>query len=100
MTGMRLSDRAMRQQIAAAIELVIQAARHPDGSRRVTSISEVTGMEGDTITMQEIFLYERTGMDSSGQVLGRFRSTGIRPRFAEKLKSCGMQLPRIIFEDM
>jgi len=100
MTGMRLSDRAMRQQIAAAIELVIQAARHPDGSRRVTSISEVTGMEGDTITMQEIFLYERTGMDSSGQVLGRFRSTGIRPRFAEKLKSCGMQLPRVIFEDM
>ena len=100
MTGMRLSDRAMRQQIASAIELVIQAARHPDGSRRVTSISEITGMEGDTITMQEIFLYERTGMDSAGQVLGRFRSTGIRPRFAEKLKSCGMQLPRVIFEDM
>jgi len=99
MTGMRLSDRAMRQQIASALELVIQAARHPDGSRRVTSISEITGMEGDTITMQEIFLYERTGMDAQGQVLGRFRSTGIRPRFAEKLKSCGFQLPRVIFED-
>lgn len=100
MTGMRLSDRAMRQQIAAALDLVVQAARHPDGSRRVTSISEITGMEGDTITMQEIFLYERTGMDAQGQVLGRFRSTGIRPRFAEKLKSCGMQLPRVFFEDM
>jgi pilus assembly protein CpaF len=100
MTGMRLSDRAMRQQIASALDLVLQVARHPDGSRRVTSISEITGMEGDTITMQEIFLYERTGMDSQGQVLGRFRATGIRPRFAEKLKSCGMQLPRVFFEDM
>jgi pilus assembly protein CpaF len=100
MTGMRLSDRAMRQQIASALDLVVQAARHPDGSRRVTSISEITGMEGDTITMQEIFLYERTGMDQQGQVLGRFRSTGIRPRFAEKLKSCGFQLPRVFFEEM
>jgi pilus assembly protein CpaF len=100
MTGMRLSDRAMRQQIASALDLVVQAARHSDGSRRVTSISEITGMEGETITMQEIFLYERTGVDSQGQVLGRFRSTGIRPRFAEKLKACGMQLPRVFFEDM
>lgn len=100
MTGMRLSDRAMRQQIASALDLVLQAARHPDGSRRVTSISEITGMEGDTITMQEIFLYERTGMDSQGQVLGRFRSTGIRPRFAEKLKANGFQLPRVIFEEL
>jgi pilus assembly protein CpaF len=100
MTGMRLSDRAMRQQIASALDLVVQAARHPDGSRRVTSISEITGMEGETITMQEIFLYERTGMDSQGQVLGRFRSTGIRPRFAEKLKACGMQLPRAFFEEI
>ena len=100
MTGMRLSDRAMRQQIASALDLVVQAARHADGSRRVTSISEITGMEGETITMQEIFLYERTGVDSQGQVLGRFRSTGIRPRFAEKLKACGMQLPRVFFEDM
>jgi len=100
MTGMRLSDRAMRQQIASALDVVLQAARHPDGSRRVTSISEITGMEGDTITMQEIFLYERTGMDSQGQVLGRFRSTGIRPRFAEKLKANGFQLPRVFFDDM
>jgi pilus assembly protein CpaF len=100
MTGMRLSDRAMRQQVASALDLVVQAARHSDGSRRVTSISEITGMEGDTITMQEIFLYERTGVDAQGQVLGRFRSTGIRPRFAEKLKACGMQLPRVFFEDM
>ena len=100
MTGMRLSDRAMRQQVAAAINLVVQVARLSDGTRRVTSISEITGMEGETITMQEIFLYERTGVDAQGQVIGRFKPTGIRPRFAEKLKACGMQLPRVFFEEM
>jgi pilus assembly protein CpaF len=100
MTGMRLSDRAMRQQVASAIQLVLQVARMSDGSRRVTSISEITGMEGETITMQEIFQYERTGVDSTGMVLGRFRPTGIRPRFAERLKACGMQLPRVFFEEM
>jgi pilus assembly protein CpaF len=100
MTGMRLSDRAMRQQIASALNLVVQAARLSDGSRRVTSISEVTGMEGETITMQEIFMFERTGVDQQGQVIGRFRPTGIRPRFAERLKSCGLQLPRVFFEEM
>jgi pilus assembly protein CpaF len=100
MTGLRLSERAMRQQIASAIDLVLQVARLSDGSRRVTSISEITGMEGDTITMQEIFQFERSGMSPTGQVLGRFRPTGIRPRFAEKLKSCGMQLPRVFFEEM
>jgi pilus assembly protein CpaF len=100
MTGMRLSDRAMRQQVASALNLVVQVARLSDGSRRVTSISEITGMEGETITMQEIFMYERTGVDQQGQVLGRFRPTGIRPRFAERLKACGLQLPRVFFEEM
>jgi pilus assembly protein CpaF len=100
MTGMRLSDRAMRQQIASALDLVVQVARLSDGTRRVTAISEITGMEGETITMQEIFQFERTGVDSQGQVIGRFRPTGIRPRFAERLKACGLQLPRVFFEDM
>ena len=100
MTGMRLSDRAMRQQVASALDLVVQVARLSDGTRRVTSISEITGMEGETITMQEIFRYERTGIDSQGQVIGRFRPTGIRPRFAERLKACGMTLPRVFFEEM
>ena len=100
MTGMRLSDRAMRQQIAAAINVVLQVARLSDGTRRVTSISEITGMEGETITMQEIFQYERTGVDGQGYVIGRFKPTGIRPRFAEKLKACGLQLPRVFFEEM
>jgi pilus assembly protein CpaF len=100
MTGMRLSDRAMRQQIASAINMVVQAARLSDGTRRVTSISEVTGMEGETITMQEIFQFERTSVDREGRVVGRFRPTGIRPRFAERLKACGLQMPRIMFEEM
>ena len=93
MTGMRFSDRAMRQQIASAVNLVIQVARLTDGTRRIVSISEITGMEGETITMQEIFQFERTGVDSTGKVIGRFRTTGIRPRFAERLKQYGMQLP-------
>lgn len=93
MTGMRLSDRAMRQQIASAVNVVIQVARLTDGTRRIVSIYEITGMEGEMITMQEIFLFERTGVDSAGKVVGRFRTTGIRPRFAERLKQYGMQLP-------
>jgi pilus assembly protein CpaF len=93
MTGMRLSDRAMRQQVASAVNMVIQVARLTDGTRRVTSISEITGMEGEMITMQELFQFERTGVDAAGKVVGRFRTTGIRPRFAERLKQYGMQLP-------
>lgn len=93
MTGMRLSDRAMRQQIASAVNLVVQVARLTDGTRRIVSISEITGMEGEMITMQEIFLFERTGVDPAGKVIGAFRTTGIRPRFAERLRQYGMQLP-------
>jgi pilus assembly protein CpaF len=93
MTGMRLSDRAMRQQVASAVNMVIQVARLTDGTRRITSISEITGMEGETIAMQEIFQFERTGVDGSGKVIGRFRTTGVRPRFADRLKQYGMQLP-------
>ncbi|HJR06540.1 MAG TPA: CpaF family protein [Pyrinomonadaceae bacterium] len=99
MTGMKLSERAMRQQIASALNLVIQAARLSDGTRRIVSISEITGMEGDTITMQEVFQFERKGIDKDGHVVGRFRPTGVRPRFAERLKVYGMQLPRVFFED-
>jgi pilus assembly protein CpaF len=100
MTGMRLSDRAMRQQIASALDIVVQAARLSDGTRRITSISEITGMEGETITMQEIFHFERKGVEKDGRVIGRYRPTGVRPRFAERLKQYGMQLPRVFFEDV
>jgi pilus assembly protein CpaF len=98
MTGMHLSEKAMRSQIASAIDLVIQGARLSDGTRRITSISEITGMEGDIITMQEIFQFERRGVDKDGKVIGQFKATGVRPRFAERLKQYGMQLPRVFFE--
>ncbi|HUE83507.1 MAG TPA: TadA family conjugal transfer-associated ATPase [Pyrinomonadaceae bacterium] len=100
MTGMRLSDRAMRQQIASAINVVIQVARLSDGTRRVIAISEITGMEGETITMQDVFIYDRKGVDKDGRVIGRFRPTGVRPRFAERLKLYGLQLPRSFFEEV
>jgi pilus assembly protein CpaF len=99
MTGMKLSDKAMRQQISSAVDLVIQAARLSDGTRRVTSISEITGMEGEAITMQEIFKYERSGIDRDGHVIGRHRPTGVRPLFAERLKQYGLTVPRNLFEE-
>jgi pilus assembly protein CpaF len=100
MAGMRLSDRAMRQQIASAINVVVQVARLSDGRRRIIAIAEITGMEGETITMQDVFIYERKGVDKDGNVIGKFRPTGVRPRFAERLKAYGLQLPRSFFEEV
>jgi len=88
----------MRQQIAAAVNLFVQVARFSDGSRRVTHITEVVGMEQDIITLQDIFLFEKTGITESGKVLGRFRATGIRPKFYDRLKSCGITLPAQLFQ--
>lgn len=99
MAGMKMSDKAMRQQIASAIEVVVQLARLSDGTRRIMSVSEVTGMEGEVVVMQEIFLFQRSGIDSEGKVVGRHRSTGIRPYFAERLKVYGMNVPHTLFED-
>jgi len=99
MTGMKITDRAMRHQIASALDLVVQVARLSDGTRRVLSISEINGMEGDTIVMQEIFKYERSGLDKDGMIIGRHRPTGVRPQFADKLKTYGITLPQNLFED-
>ena len=88
----------MRQQIAAAIQIVIQQSRMADGTRKVTSISEITGMEGDVITMQEIFLFEKLGVTQDGKVIGRFRATGVRPKVCERLKASGVHLPPDMFE--
>jgi pilus assembly protein CpaF len=88
----------MRQQIASAIQIVVQQTRLSDGSRRITSISEITGMEGDIITMQEIFTFEKVGITQEGQVLGRFRATGVRPKCGERLKASGINLPASMFE--
>ena len=93
-----LPERAMRQQISSAIQFVVQQTRLSDGSRKITSISEITGMEGDTITMQEIFLFEKVGITQDGKVTGRFRATGVRPKCCERLKTAGIHLPADMFE--
>lgn len=88
----------MRQQIASAIHAVVQIARLTDGSRKVMSISEVTGMEGEVIAMQEIFVFERRGIDPNGKVKGTFRATGIRPKFADRLATAGCKLRPAIYD--
>jgi pilus assembly protein CpaF len=98
MGATNLPERAMRQQIASAIQIVVQQTRLSDGSRKVTSISEITGMEGDVITMQEIFMFEKTGVTQDGKVIGRFRATGVRPKVCERLKASGIHLPADMFE--
>jgi pilus assembly protein CpaF len=98
MANSNMGVRSMRQQIAAAVNLFVQVARFSDGSRRVTHITEVVGMEQDIITMQDLFLFEKTGIAESGKVLGRFRATGIRPKFYERLRSSGITLPPQLFQ--
>jgi pilus assembly protein CpaF len=98
MAGLNLPIKAVRQQISSAIWVVIQALRLTDGKRKVTSIQEITGMEGDIITMQEIFTFEQTGMSADGTVQGHFRATGIRPKFAERLKKYGIPLREDLFD--
>jgi pilus assembly protein CpaF len=98
MGNINLPEKAMRQQIASAIQVVVQQTRLADGSRKVTSISEITGMEGEVITMQEIFVFEKMGMTQDGKVMGRFRATGVRPKCAERLKAAGIHLPPDMFE--
>ncbi|HXW05805.1 MAG TPA: CpaF family protein [Vicinamibacterales bacterium] len=98
MGAMNLPEKAMRQQIASAIQLVIQQSRMSDGTRKVTSVSEITGMEGDVITMQEIFCFEKIGVTQEGKVIGRFRATGVRPKVCERLKASGVHLPPDMFE--
>jgi pilus assembly protein CpaF len=98
MGTVNLPERAMRQQMTSAIQIVVQQTRLSDGSRRVTSISEITGMEGDVITMQEIFVFEKLGVTAEGKVIGRFRATGVRPKVCERLRGAGITLPGNMFE--
>lgn len=100
MANLSLQEKAMRQQIASAINVVIQVSRLGDGSRKVMQVSEIVGMEGEVITMQDIFVFERTGTTEDGTVLGRFRATGIRPRFAERLQSFGIKLSALLFQNL
>ncbi len=97
MANVNLPDKAMRTQIASAIQLVIQQSRMSDGTRKVTGISEITGMEGDIITMQEIFRFDKLGISQEGRVLGRFVATGVRPKCCDRLQASGITLPTDMF---
>jgi pilus assembly protein CpaF len=99
MASLDLPEKGMRQQIASAVQVVIQVSRMSDGTRKVIQISEIVGMEGEVITMQDIFGFERLGMDGD-KVVGRFRASGIRPRFSDRLKSFGIDLSSILFSDL
>jgi pilus assembly protein CpaF len=98
MANLSLPEKALRQQISSAIQIIVQVSRMSDGSRRVTHITEVTGTSGDVISLQDIFLFEKKGLGPNGKVLGRFRSTGIVPKFAEKLKDAGIPLEMNLLE--
>jgi pilus assembly protein CpaF len=98
MTGMPMTVSSIRSQISSALDLIVQLTRLSDGKRKVTSVAEVTGMEGEVIQMQEIFRFVRTGMEADGKILGHFEATGIRPRFLEDLKAMGIEFPGKYFE--
>src|SRR5687768_16766075 len=98
MAGTALPTRAMREQISSAIDVIIQIARLADGSRRVMSITEVTGMEGDVVTTQEVYRFRRRGINADGQVVGQFEATGVRPLFVERLQVAGVELPPQMFD--
>jgi pilus assembly protein CpaF len=98
MTGLDIPQRAVRSQIASAIDVVIQVSRLSDGRRRLLSLQEITGMEGEMVTMQEIYRFDRKGIDPEGNVIGQIIPTGLRPSFAEKLQMSGIDLGRELFE--
>src|SRR4051794_20226835 len=100
MANSSMAPRAIRQQVSSAIDLMVQASRFSDGSRKITHITELVGLEGDQVTMQDIFLFEKSGVAENGIVLGRFRATGVRPRFYKKLKTSGITLPQSLFQTM
>ena len=97
MANLNVPDRAVRQQVASAVDLIVQVSRQADGTRKITAVSEITGMEGEVITMQDIFLFEKTGVNA-GKVTGRFRATGIRPKCNDRLAASGNPLPMDMFE--
>ena len=98
MANANMGVRSIRQQIASAVDLFVQTSRFSDGTRRITHITEVTGMEQDTISLQDIFLFEKTGIGESGRVVGRFRALGVRPKFCERLQASGITLPMQMFQ--
>ena len=98
MANLNIPDKAIRQQVASAVNLIVQVSRMADGTRKVTGIAEITGMEGEVITMQDIFMFERTGIAANGKVTGRFRASGIRPKCSDKINASGLQLRSDMFD--
>ena len=98
MANPNLAEKAIRKQIVSAISLVLQVARFSDGTRRLTHITEVTGMEGDVVSLQDLFLFERQGVSADGRTIGTFAATGVRPKFAERIKASGFELPTNMFD--
>jgi pilus assembly protein CpaF len=98
MAGIEMPLKAVRSQIAAAVNLIVQASRLQDGSRRMVSITEITGMEGDVISMQEVFRYERLGIEPNGKIIGRFNATGVRSHYSDRFRQWGFELPASIYE--
>jgi pilus assembly protein CpaF len=98
MANLNLPDKAIRHQVASAVNLIVQVTRLSDGTRKITGITEITGMEGDVITMQDIYVFDRTGLGPNGKVQGRFRATGIRPKCSDRIASSGIRLPADMFE--
>ncbi|MGH1480657.1 MAG: ATPase, T2SS/T4P/T4SS family, partial [Geminicoccales bacterium] len=99
MTGVQFPLHSMRAQLASAINVVIQLERMADGKRRIVSVQEITGMERDVVMMQEIFTFRRLGLDEKGDVIGHFEATGVRPKFADRLRSFGVDLPVNLFSN-
>jgi pilus assembly protein CpaF len=98
MANANMGVRSIRQQVSSAVDLFVQISRFSDGTRRVTGLTECVGMEGELVTMQDIFVFEKTGLTEQGRVTGRFRATGIRPKFYDRLRASGMQIPAAVFQ--
>jgi pilus assembly protein CpaF len=100
MAGLNLPDKAIRRQIASAIDVILQVSRMSDGTRKVIYLSEITGMEGDTVSVQDIFLFHKRGIGPKGEVMGEFTPVGIRPKFADRLEVAGLKLPPDMFNSL
>jgi len=98
MANLNIPEKAVRRQIASAISLIVQISRFNDGTRRVTHMTEITGMEEEIVSMQDVFVFEKHGISPDGRVIGAFTATGIRPKFAERLKASGINVPASWFD--
>jgi len=99
MANLDLPQQAIREQIASALHLLIQIARFRDGTRRITHVTEVSGMEGTVVTLQDIFRFHQQGIDENGRVAGELQSTGIRPTFTDRFSASGVRLPELLFQN-